>query len=728
MTLDLAKQFQVPGVTASVFGDDNDPALFYVMPDQPRFRIDDQTKKPVFKFIKYKLPVDRPDGKKGGGFVVFDSQFVVPDDQMAKIKQWADGQVSGMGQGGQAVTARIEHIPYTSASASLTLLDTSGVLVSKIDSPGKPSVFGTMICPFTAELTPEGATVIEAAMQGSGGVAQISYDLKFPATFPPITGYIWFNASKFYSFYQTIDKSGGSWDSSNDTENKNTQQDFINSNSGMVWFDFESLGFITDDTMRQKVHDAISNWGWGQIDAATKAITLPDIAASTDTGDDGMDHVTKSETTFESASFYRNISEREGVPFETNQGGTLPNITDMGFKWADFAIEVDTNDPFFATIEASVAVNADFDKYGINSVDAHLEYTKITPATVQDFHFTKPDDIGKFSSDTNNGDMNYGYSFLVNYKDQSKSYQSAPFTTNHTAITINANDLGILYADLTIGNVDFAKTPQVQVAITYPDTDAAGQPISQQFNFDTTKKSDTLLAVLLKPVDKSYTYVVTYIMADGTQIVMDPVTSQSSQIFINSPFVLHTFSFLAEGDFVNSIDNIFLKMAYDDPVNKVSESTDFTFTASVRQKDWTIPVVANAQGAISYSGVTSYKNHTTEDIPSTPATSDLIEFGPPNQVIISVTPDTTLIDFTQVRMVKVDLEYQDDGHQIDVKQEFLLKPGGATPAPWTFYARDPKKTSYSWTATYYMAGTPPKVVTDGPHTSSDTDLVLIVPS
>jgi hypothetical protein len=725
MTVDLGQQQQLEGLT--VFGDDNDFAKFYVMPDQPRFRIDETTKKPVFKFIKYKLPVDRPDGKKGGGFVVFDSEFKVAPETLKKIQSTLDSQVQAKFPGAGITSAQIEHIPFTSATASLTLLDSSGVLVSKIDSPGAPSVFGSMICPFTAELTPEGATVIEAAMSGSGGVAQVSYDLHFPATFPPITGTIWFNASKFYSFYQSIDKSGGDWDSSNDTENDVMRSNFISSNSGNVTFDFGNIGFMDADTAK-KVHDAVENWGWGQIDAATKAITLPDIKPTDDTGDHGMDHITKSQSTYESASFSRTINEREGISFETRQGGTMPNLVDMGFKWSDYVVEVDANDPFFATISASIAVNADFQKYGINSVDAHLEYTKTNPATVKDFHFTKPDDVGKFDSGTANGDMNYAYSFLVNYADQNQVYQAPLTVTNHTAITINANDLGILYADITIGNVDFDKTPKVQVAVTYPDPDAAGQPISQQFTFDKNSKgSQPMLAVLLKPVDKPYTYQVTYIMADGTQMVMAPVDSQSSTVFINSPFVLHTYSFLAEGDFANGIDNIFLKMNYSDDVNKVQQSTDYTFKSDSRQKDWTIPIVAGTSGKITYSGVITYKNHTTESLPPTTTTSDLIEFGPPNQVIVSVLPDTTLVDFSKVKLVTVNLEYQDPANAIDMKQEFKLLQGSLA-QPWTFYARDPSKTAYTWQAAFYMATTPPTVVKTPPATSSDSDLILMMPS
>ncbi len=728
MTVDLGNQRLLEGMT--VFGDDVAPNVFYVLADQPRIRIDQQTKKPVFRFIKYKLPVDRPDGKKGGGFLIFDSEFVVPDDRLAKIKAALDSdlQSRGVSDGsGQVVQSQINHIPFTAGAASMVAFDSSGVLVSKISNPAQPSLFGSMVCPFNVELTPEGATIVEATMSGSGAsVVAIAYDLHFPATFPPITGTVWFNASKFYSFYQSIDKSGGDWDSSDNTENDVMQTQFSNSSCGGVSFDFSTLGFLDADTAK-KVHDAITNWGWGQIDQAVKTSALPDIKAADDTGDHGMEHITKLQTTLETSSFSRTINEKEGLSFETTQSGHLPSLTDMGFKWSDYSLEIDANDPFFAQINATVAVNADFDRFGIDSVDVHMEYTKTNPATVKDFHLTKPDDIGKFDAETANGDMHYAYSFAVNYKDQNQSYQAALATTNHTAITINANDLGILYVKLSIGNVDFAKTPQVQVAVTYPDTDAAGQPISQQFNFDTTKKTDTMLAVILKPVDKSYTYRITYIMADGSQMLMDPVDSQASEIFINSPFLLHTFSFLAEGDFANSIDNIFLKMNYVDEVNKLQNSTDYIFKADTRQSDWKIPVVANSKGVITYSGVISYKNHTTESIPDTTTTSDLIEFGPPNQLIISVLPDTTLIDFTAVRMVKVDLEYQDSANQIDVKQEFLLKPG-VTPQPWTFYARDKTKTAYTWSATFYMAGPPPKAVQTPPATTSDIDLVLMMPS
>ena len=66
----------VPGV--SIYGDDQLPWVFSVLASQPTFRLDDKGR-PVFKFIKYRLPLDRPDGKKGGALVAFDVEFAVSD-------------------------------------------------------------------------------------------------------------------------------------------------------------------------------------------------------------------------------------------------------------------------------------------------------------------------------------------------------------------------------------------------------------------------------------------------------------------------------------------------------------------------------------------------------------------------------------------------------------------------------------------------------------------------
>src|SRR5215472_8287572 len=80
--LKLYPAHTIAGLT--VYEDDSNPAVFYVMPDEPSFRTDPKTGKLVLNFMKYKMPVNRPDHSVGGGFLIFDSVFVIDP---AKLKQ-----------------------------------------------------------------------------------------------------------------------------------------------------------------------------------------------------------------------------------------------------------------------------------------------------------------------------------------------------------------------------------------------------------------------------------------------------------------------------------------------------------------------------------------------------------------------------------------------------------------------------------------------------------------
>jgi len=106
----------------------------------------------------------------------------------------------------------------------------------------------------------------------------------------------------------------------------------------------------------------------------------------------------------------------------------------------------------------------------------------------------------------------------------------------------------------------------------------------------------------------------------------------------------------------------------------------------------------------------------------------LVTFGPPNQQVVTVTPDPAMIDFTQVKLIQVNFEYADPANSIDIKQEIVLKANSVTPPSWTFYTKDPTKTAYTYQATFYMATTPSTVVKGNPTPASDTDLVLMMPS
>src|SRR5690242_10273560 len=129
LRIDKQEQFaEVPDVT--VWGDDAAYNIFYVLPAIPRFRL--QNGIPVFKLIKYRLPIDRPDKKKGGGFVMFDTELAVSDDKMKALKGILDERCrkihDSMGLPGPPEEAKFGTITYVKGTVNL-LLEKDDVLI-----------------------------------------------------------------------------------------------------------------------------------------------------------------------------------------------------------------------------------------------------------------------------------------------------------------------------------------------------------------------------------------------------------------------------------------------------------------------------------------------------------------------------------------------------------------------------------------------------------------------
>jgi hypothetical protein len=89
----IDKQLTFPEVAdVTVWQDHNRRNLFYALPQSPRFRL--QNGVPVFKHITYRLPIDRPDGKKGGGYVFFDTELAVDEQKLSNLKKLLGDRVA----------------------------------------------------------------------------------------------------------------------------------------------------------------------------------------------------------------------------------------------------------------------------------------------------------------------------------------------------------------------------------------------------------------------------------------------------------------------------------------------------------------------------------------------------------------------------------------------------------------------------------------------------------
>ena len=102
-----------PDVT--VWEDEKRYNLFYAFRKAPGFDADGI---PVFEHITYRLAVDRPDGRKGGGYVFFDTELAIDQEKLVKLKKVLGG-APGCRGASETAFARVR-LPRPSWAPSLS--------------------------------------------------------------------------------------------------------------------------------------------------------------------------------------------------------------------------------------------------------------------------------------------------------------------------------------------------------------------------------------------------------------------------------------------------------------------------------------------------------------------------------------------------------------------------------------------------------------------------------
>jgi hypothetical protein len=717
----------VPGVTC--YPDSDRADLHYLLPSQPRIRVDDVTGKPIFTFLKYREPIDRPGGVKGGGFIIFDSEFAVPPDQVAAAKNALNDVLRArFPNRNPPMQAQIGTLNFTRGTASIHCLDDSGGLVQKIETPAAPSLYGDMVCPFTVELSPEGATLAEQALQGQGGILQIAYDVFLPVRLPPVTAHAWFFSEKIYSFYQRVDIDPAwhfLWWGHDERRHEKIQEFFRQSESGGVFID---PGAVTDE----KVLNTVRDWAYAQLDDALKRMIVGDVNPVSEDArkvPDGVDHLTREFLQTRVTDFDRWFYEGHNMEWNPQPRGTLPNITSMTgkdgkpFKWTDFARVVDLDDAFFKTINLNIMANADFANLPIFSVDVHCEYPATdkrnkdgTPKkpggahTAQDFRLQKSDDVGKFASFTDDSDLRYSYLYTVNFKGDPVPYVAKEAVSDSTVLTVDVDSSGCLAIDIGMGNVNFdTMFSAVIVDIRYEDKANKVALVEQQFTFDKDHRTAKFGAIIHAPRTEACFYDVTYQFKDGRQYVLKDQKSYSRQIYVNSPFTdLQTVHVRPVGDLASDIANIFVDLKYEDPDKGYVVAQSFALNKGNPFADWNIPVFDRTKGKISYSGTIQFADGTAQDVTQggQPAdlTKDTLMVGRQRDesefLTITVLPD--LLDFTKLKLAKVSLHYT-DGAATDLAKDIVFRANAAPPPPWSIRLVDKTKREWTWNAEYHLA-------------------------
>lgn len=708
---------EVPGVT--VWSDDKAAHIFYVLPESPRFRLVDG--KPVFKFIKYRAPVSRPDGLKGG-YIFFDAEIAVPEARMKQLEGLLQERLNKRHQEtrrpGAPPKVQFGTITYTRGTVRM-LLEQDGKVIQTIRSAGKPTLFGNNVASFALELTQDGTAIFEAAMQGEGASAiSLVYDLYFWTKLPPLSAHVWFNSDKFYSYIQSTDTEVSWW--SEDHYREDLREFLRESESGGSEITMEFA--LPDPEQDRKIKDRLRDWAQRTLeDTLTRAQQqalaplsedqrkVPEKVLE-DLGGDDLDNMWRNIQTHKVASFDYWYRENSATEWNLAPQGTLPALTTLKdskgkpLDWKQYMLTIDGDDEFFKQLNVAVQVNADFTSLPLHSVEVHLEYAKANgKKDIAEHRFSSPNDVGRFAAYIDNNNWKYKYWYEVNFRGAARTFKSPEITTDEPLLTINLDQTGILAVDIVPGDLDFEQIRAAQVTIKYEDKENQVPLVQQAFTIDERTTQHRFQKVIFKPQSKPYEYQVKYLMRDGREILGQWTKDFSSPLIVNDIFgAMRSVQIRATGNLNEQVEMIFVELAYSDPASKISLTKAVALSQNEPVVEWSFPVADLQAGSIVYSGQIKYFDGTEEPIPETTTTKNLITVGPSvrSRLVVDVLPDF-MFDDPEVRLVRVSLHYS-DGASVDTRKDYTFRSGDSEPQQWMVDLKDKTRTSYSWTATFFM--------------------------
>jgi hypothetical protein len=712
---------------ATVYRDDVSDVRFYALPKVPTIRRDGG--KAVMKYVKYRTLKPMKNGDLGAALVFMDVELaLLPEAEqrirgdLAKRVKEARGEGDPRPMGPDQI--ELAKIQPTKSTVLVELLSGSDNLVQSVRNANTPSNFGNNVVAISAELNQLGAPIFEAVMksQGAGGV-RVVYDVEFSGRFPPVTAVGTWSATKFYSFFQEVDYEENFW--SEDDMTENIHEMFSNSESRLVVVDPGALP--NSDPETAKLLDIVRGSVERQLDEAVKRNLLevipPESRDVSKIREEDFENIKRSVTVNKRADVTIRVKENQVAAVQVHPQANMPSLVSQGFKWEDYAMEVDTDDPFFRQLNVTIQVNADFVNLPIFSVDVSIDYPPWTAKHgVQTFSFRKSDDIGKFNAFIEGGSTKFKYRYTVNYKGESRVFVSAERDFEGTDLKINVDELGLWLVDVEVGDMNFDQVSRAVLTLEHPPVEPGVPPISR-FQIDKDNKKFAVKELLLRPA-QPYNAAVKFFMKDGREYVRELPNQKGQRFYVDDPFsATKSVQLRTRGDFERRIDTIFVDLAYEDAANNYRQTSSIALSKDKRFIDWTFPVVDERVGKVTHRAITTFKDGSSADTGEQPVTGTTLLLGEDTATLtVRLIPD--LIDWAAVKLATVELHYA-DGQTIDERESFTFRKG-APEAKWELALRDRTKKTYDWTAKFFMQDGS-KRDSKSPVPIDDEDLILELP-
>lgn len=714
-----------------VHGDHESDHTFYVYPNRPTFaRLGDSGL--ALRLFEYGQ-LREEGGSKFGGFIAFDVELMVPEEDLKKITTDLQKEVDAKYQrtGRQAPKVVLAPINWTDGTVEL-LLTEGGALVEKIRAPGKPSLLGRNIAAFQVELSQLGTAVFkEALSKGTASTVSVVYKLNHYIRLPEMKAWGRWNASEFYSFFQDINTEDNFWSEDSYTEVVNSTR--YKNDVTETHFEFVQAPNLTpeENTKLETEIRAIIN---KQLEAAVQRNLLKEIAEVDPNTKElregqGIEDIKRTINKTQMANVEVKWSEAKTIVTQRNPQGLLPSVVSIKgkdnkpLKWEDYYSKVDV-DEFLKSLRVNMRVNADFGKLPIHSVVVKISYPHGPQAKSQSFTFASADDVAKFECFVSGGIRKYKYQYTVNYKGSSFVYRSQEVETDDTNLVINVDDLGLLILDIAPGDINFAQVDRAAITVRY---NGGARPFEKKFNMTKDANVFSVREVIERPRSNPILYQITYLMADGREIKGPEREQLARELYIDDPFsAMKTVAFRAVGDLENEIQAITVDAVYEDLGNHYRQTVRKNLSSDNPAEDWSFPVIDDTLGEVRWSATITFRDGTSKDVTETVAKRPTITIGSGTVEFLEVSVVPDLLDWDKVKLVNVALKYVDAAHEVNERKELRFKSGDSEKT-WKVPLKDAAKTDYEATITYFMVDGGRKV-TVGPTKMTDLSIFLEVPA
>lgn len=289
--------------------------------------------------------------------------------------------------------------------------------------------------------------------------------------------------------------------------------------------------------------------------------------------------------------------------------------------------------------------------------------------------------------------------------------------------------LVISYAQFGHVKVDLVLAPQppevVSVDVTLAYADATLQGAVQTISLSPAQPVASYLVNTGSnaPV-QPYSVSKVFRLADGSTVVIPPVTANAASLVVTSPFeIMSETTFVARGDLAAEIEMMTVTATYADPAHDLVARTTLVLNAAQRTRVWAVRQVDKDARHFDYTLRVLRRNGSEAVSQHQALLGEVVTVGPSGAAALEVLVDAELVDWARFVRVLVTLAYDDPANGLSLRKPMMFTDTGAKQQTWTPLIADPARRDLRVTVRR-IGRTPGDDLADPETTTDDAFIIL----